>query len=1623
MNLFTSDDSSDVAATPTLDDTGSQDAPLSGLMLAADNHNLGNQNSSLLNPDTWEQTAGNIGKFALSAAVSGVDSVANSAIAGANLFSDDDTKTAYIDTAAQLANLDDNLGAYYAANKQSADLAGFLTTSMVPGLAGVKLLNASSKILGIAAETGLIGENVAAATGLLRPVIARSLVDAGQEIATSQASFNLINANVAKSLALGIVQNTLEGAAFQIAVDATMFQSPVLENQDLGDKVSDLLYGSLTFGLFGGALEGVGNWGRLKSFVKSADEGGKPFTKITELPEGVGPSDRIIQRFDDMNSMADVLPGTNMSESDLRARAATQQKLGNLAGKDFQELAGGDSDLANTMARNAAGMSTQDAENTFFGITEMSRLGQRLEVETELAATARAAANTPGAIAQDLGTVVGSKRVGFIGLLGDDAGNLSFQNPPFAGLSDSLGSAKEINAAVTDYGFTTKKVWSTWKADSSAEAEARFIWADRQVLPEGVNIGYRDIPLLEAAREQKLSQVNMIDFDGTKKLLTGDDALMGALKAAKEESAVNLHYAHPRMSTDEIARMTNTSRDYLEGQQSADAEGDLFARQKMQKDYTNEMVAKGLWDNSKGLIDTSTLPRYAKVGVDYSPIKDIDGNYLTGLAHVTAKSKLIMQGVQNVFAKQAGTEAANFLDFSPAALAKTNRYGAGPKRFSGANGDYLSPEMVAETNGAATGRLKQTTRQNTSNQLDPVLHALASNPEAAVEWSVLNNKIAGTTEKYVLSATGDTLVPRALKDYMDGIAAGDTDLVAPNIQEGAPHEIAIENQETLDAINAHISVNGQRVINNKELYGSLGRRYDFDPDTFYPIRPNPKDYPNFALVRDPSVVGAGHTTMIHAKDAATLQALTEKVPSNYQVIFKQDSREFHEALGDFTYERTLHEDYMNASLKSKGINSQFFTQTDPQKIVGDILDHHMRADGAYVNDLVHARFNPQFSEMERLAEQFSRISGSTYAGDWRNYEETAKNPYLSYVKTSLGINNAAEFPLLKSLNDTTNKYFSVAMDRVRDALSIAKGPGDLDAVNEMLNHYGAKSAYPDAATALLANHSGTPPNELGRFIRGANSILSATFLRLDFMNAANNAIGAQVLLGTETKFLLGRISAGDSSSVGALAKLVRISVPGTEDSIWNAGKMISQAYKNYMADDGTLLSKYAAAGIEFNLKANVKSMLDDLTVKGSEDAVTLQGKLGSALAKAKSWLSEAVDTGTKWTGNKFAEEMTRFVSANVMDQVSSIALQRGLISQSEQNGLLNSFVNKVNGNYKAGQRPLLFNGPVGQSIGLFQTYQFNMMQQLFKYVAEGNKKDVAMMLGLQGSLYGMNGLPAFQFINTHIVGTGSGNPNHTDFYSATYGIFGKQAGDWLMYGMPSNLLDANLYSRGDINPRQWTVIPVNPTDIPLVGATSKFFGNLATMVGRMNNGANIWNTFVQGLEHQGISRPLEGLAQELEAINTPGGQAFSTTSKASIVGSNDLFTMASLSRLSGARPFDEAVMNDAFFRSTTYAAADQDKMDALKEAVKVSSAGGSTPNMEDFLGQYLKYGGSPKNFNKWVLNNMKSANMDQADKMAGELKNPYAQTMQQLLGGSSIESTQVGATGSFDPNTATPMQE
>lgn len=1565
---------------------------------AADMHNIGNGGESFFSDpasainnavDSTFNFVTKIPAFALTSVASGVNSIYNSGVVAGNWMGLTDAQENDLQTT--LGSYDSDLGKYYQDHKESTDIVGFIATSLIPGLGGVKIAQAGQKILSGALKTGGIGKTLAEASGLIPTLTAegKTLIQvAGEGLAQGQQTFSLLNAGVLKALGSGVAQATLESAAFETMVAATMFRSPILSEMDIKDLGANILTGAVLGGAIGGAINAAGVYKGVKKTISAVDLEQKKFT-LTNSQFGLDEaSDRILASAADLASTP---LATNASETALRNTRMTNARQD--IRTNVHAMTPKDAELGNIVADTLQGMGGDDIIRVMQGAKRIERPGYILNPE------------------------VGAQ-VSYVKLHGvEGVGDVTFDSLRKNSLSfaDRFVTRNQIDSLVDSHKFGVDKNWNMINNSGLDEIEARYIWAEQKAkYTEGMKINETDIPLLEGAVRNKLGNVAVENTEGGVVNYTTNDLVellhqqklgLGEELIAAKKSGWDLNVGQTKNSSvdtitsAEIAKALNISVKVLEDSTS---EGSMFVRQDAQAAYIAQRKAAGL--GASGETDLTYIPQHAAVVYDISKFANATGDSVSAMVIIKQRQVLVQEAIDRAVSGITGEMGERLTRPGEAAILGANRYGAGSGLVTFANGSYGSLASWTENIGKITAELQAKLKGNTSSITDTAALRLRNNQAAAIEFDKINNLVSASGEKYILNESGDGLVLAKLQKYRDEVKLkGEDKVKVPEIQSGVLDEIKFIDEDAANAVIARIESNGARTQHSKSLRAAQGIEDSRDPNAFYPVKPQPRDYPFFAFVKDSTISGesVGHTSMLHAASQVQLDDMIKmaRQDSKLSVYTKTDGENYFKAQQSYEFDRTLHDNYMDASLKSKGVNNQYFPKTDAGKIVDGWAEIERRADDVLARETISAKFGNEFDQLETLGQQYTNVAASRYGVSVKNIEATAQNPYNDYRKTALNISRLSEYPLLTAFNRNLEAGVSRVVDRVAATFAEAKIGKDLDKVNEALQAAGLNHAYKNAAEVLLANHS-APKAYVSSFIRGANAILANTFLRLDPLNALNNAIGAQVLLGHETSNLIKAINRGDSSLVGELAGLSKINVPGTSDSILSPAKLIGNANKNWFSKTPELDAYYKSNGWTSRISDQYKQMLDDLAVSGTESGSMLGTKLDAALAKVKSW----AEVGEKITGNKLAEEYNRFVAADVARQISDVGIKAGVMQGDAQASFINTFVNRTQANTLASQRPLIFQGPIGQAVGLFQSFQFNTMQQLFRGISEGSAKDAAMMLGLQGTLYGLNGLPAFQYINQHIVGTGSGNKAHTDAYSTIYGAAGKTTGDWLMYGVPSNLLQTNIYTRGDINPRTLTVIPTNPADVIAVSAFAKFAGNIKESVSKVANGGDVWQSILQGIEHNALSRPLAGLAQSLQAAGG-NNKVYSTTNSGDISFVNDFMSLATLSRLAGGKPLDEALANDEVARSMVYKATDTARMKAATETFKTNVIGSHPDSLDpsavnNYMEAFVKNGGRQQDFNKNMLNAITKVNTPKANQIIANLKGPYSEHMKGLMGGS-----------------------
>jgi hypothetical protein len=340
----------------------------------------------------------------------------------------------------------------------------------------------------------------------------------------------------------------------------------------------------------------------------------------------------------------------------------------------------------------------------------------------------------------------------------------------------------------------------------------------------------------------------------------------------------------------------------------------------------------------------------------------------------------------------------------------------------------------------------------------------------------------------------------------------------------------------------------------------------------------------------------------------------------------------------------------------------------------------------------------------------------------------------------------------------------------------------------------------------------------------------------------------------------------------------------------------------------------------------------------------------------------------------------------------------------------------VQGNYVTSQRPVVFQGTTGAAISLFQTYAFNVLQQLHRHMENGDKKTLRIFAGLQGSIFGLNGMPFFDAVNTHLIGgMVANNPEHKDIYSVLPG-FNKELGDWMLYGTASAFplftgSQPAVFTRGDLNPRHALILPTAIADVPAVSASIKLIDTLVGMGKNIKAGADVSDSLLQGLQHQGWNRPLAGFGQLLagQSVDRKGAlvSAASDMKATSYLGALAERTMSieGVSRLMGARPMDEALALNAMYRNKAYQAMDRARIERLGQVVKTKMYNNESPTdeeYEDFKLRYTRSGGRVENFNAAMLRWSRDANVSIVNQLTQKQNNSYSRKLDMLLGGEEL---------------------
>jgi hypothetical protein len=1613
----------------------------------------------------------------------------------------------------------DEVGDFYAENKEATDIVGFVAGAILPsslGIKGVQMLRSGTAL-------GNYGKALGYAEARSNYWLQQALKETAESGGTVK---NLLQSSARrKQLGWEMADQALLSTAAELAVVATMNDSPIFDGDSAGDFGWNVALGTALGGGIGGALGSLAAKGILKTAGSQIQSELRLVDTIFN-PErmGLNKGTEIASYLDNMLTLPDgmeklgfkyqyngrwqhVPGGLDISASVRNARDnATKLAQQQIAIK-FNELAAGDAVIGQAYsqfvlngidAARSAGKSPDEIVELLHGYLEnVSSIGgvdlQRMALDArkfyvnlqptgttpleQLASSfsrKRTATTTKQAyiladdvMPQDLVTIraadLGTDKLKDIWKLAPDAdavqlpdGSFRFNPrssrvlrykenphqirmfldvntgtvspetvPVFADITvkGKLVSTIDYISAGGTNNFRMAPTVASRIDLNPIEATARFAWASSRSMDEiiritGGKIQSDDIPVLQRlvelepeAAADTLRKLKFID-DGRE--LAYDDLV--SLKAFVDNKRIDIL----QKQLDEIGNK--------QGAKVPEARV-VAANLGVTREWAEEAMSNGFKvpKEEGGVLETLDALRPQNIAVtwDFGMLPKMlpeDAYRMNmGPSHLASQelSRVYQIAIRKQIADNAiltsmGEDADLIVDierFMPepnrSAAQSATAEGAGASMLGASNANYGDRARLAvQESGKNTSLLVQRRRDAVVESLAPYINSLRNSQQASAELGILTTALRGSEYSYVFDPqNAKRLISRDALD-LSRRAKITVDEALDMLQDSkTPHSFSIARDEVADFLMAHSRINATRNDKMLPLWNAVGlTRKAAGEMTVYVPPINTVRYPYHAFVRTKTQVGvASDVTMITAKSEQQLRDLAAKVGNDYDVIYKSDVANYYKARGEYDYGMTLNESAVNSDMARRGVLADFFPETRLENIMEDYLQWHARQEEKHVRMAVQVKNQQFFNEMRFLSEQYRKVSESVTRGIGSRFKSKVADPFGDYTKTALDISKQQEFPLLDSLNDFVDNVGRAAGEALEKGFRDAKaGIISYQEANKIADRYGLGMPYKDIDSYISANER-YPRNLIREGFQKANLWLATTTLRLDMANSLVNIISTPIMLGTELSSIKQLIK-NDSALSGKLNALMSLPVPGRNGArMPSTTHLIAQGINNYFGQDKALrMARYREIGAIKEVSQLYHEVLDDLSFR-------------STIAP-KQWIegvSAAVEKGAKITGNTFAEDFTRFISADVMRQLTDPIVAAKRMTIKEQNAYISTFVNRVQGNYVTSQRPVLFQGTTGAAVSLFQTYAFNVLQQLHRHMQAGDKKTLAIFAGLQASVFGMNGLPFFDAVNTHLIGgLVANNPEHKDAYSVLP-AFNKELGDWMLYGTASALplfsgSSPALFTRGDINPRHITILPTNPLEVPAVQASLKLFDAVYDTGKKIVQGADVTDALLQGLEHQGWNRPLAGFAQLL------AGQ--STTSKGALISAaNDMETtnrlaalaertvsIEGVSRLLGARPMDEAVALNTLYRQKTYQAMDRARLERLGQVVKTKLYGNEVPTdeeLEDFMLRYARTGGRMENFSQAMQRWSRDANVSVVNQLADKLRSPYGQTLQSIMGG------------------------
>lgn len=315
----------------------------------------------------------------------------------------------------------------------------------------------------------------------------------------------------------------------------------------------------------------------------------------------------------------------------------------------------------------------------------------------------------------------------------------------------------------------------------------------------------------------------------------------------------------------------------------------------------------------------------------------------------------------------------------------------------------------------------------------------------------------------------------------------------------------------------------------------------------------------------------------------------------------------------------------------------------------------------------------------------------------------------------------------------------------------------------------------------------------------------------------------------------------------------------------------------------------------------------------------------------------------------------------------------GITNRDHLHAFAHDLANKMIANYNPSNRPEIFQGAFGASIGLYQSFVQNYYQRIFRYIETGDNFALAQQYGWQAGLFGVGTVPGWAEANDLI---GSTNLDAVDIEDQVYNRLGYEAGSVFLNGALSSLPmlfggdGVDLYSRGDTEVRLPTVNM--PAAISHLKKIYEGIGQGLDMA--FGYSPEVTGTQVaEWLSNMIVNRPIAGMIEQAFAHGNdvdPSGQIASTT--------NSL--LEGTYRVMGVRSMRQSQELDAFYKDKRA----QENQNAIREHIRLSLRAAVREDnwdaVDSILTRYFELGGDPRQFKRLVRDAIEVASGSRAER-------------------------------------------